>query len=222
MSVAQVEAVVVGASDRLFICNLSEDRNAGCGERCGEWADTAVEVLGRVEIDGFVLMETARLNPLHLKDGLRVERVRNTGVDLRGRGVAVLGVEEAACGARSQVVNGRRIDWKRINSQAIVGQEDVGSRNDAAAGCGALWIIRAGADDVERGCEDGVVRLLRDEEGDIFEGVAEVEPVAAAKNEATVAGDVVGEADPRADVVVVIAGEAGVVAADIPKTWKIA
>ena len=70
--------------------------------------------------------------------------------------------------------------------------------------------------------EDEVVGLLDHEERNVFEGLAEVEAVTAAEDEAPVAEDVEGEADAWAEVEVVVLGKTGVVAAEIAEAGRVA
>ena len=70
--------------------------------------------------------------------------------------------------------------------------------------------------------EDLGVCLLDHEQRDVLEGLAEVEAVTAAEDEAAIAECVEGEADAGAEVEVVVLGKAGVVASEVAEARGVA
>ena len=81
--------------------------------------------------------------------------------------------------------------------------------------------VGAGATDGVGIGEDLGVCLLDHEQRNVFEGLAEVETVAAAEDKAAVAEGVEGEADAGAEVEVVVLGQAGVVAAKLAEAGNV-
>ena len=85
--------------------------------------------------------------------------------------------------------------------------------------CGAVGVGRSAAADGVGVREHRCVRLLNHEERNVLKGLAEVESVASAEDEAALAADVVREADAGAEVQIVVLGQTGVICHRDSRGW---
>src|SRR5438309_6313241 len=163
-------------------------------------------------------MDTAGLDVLNFHYAVVGDGVLESEVNLLRVRIAVGGIHDASSRTGSQIGACRWDHWCRIDAVTIVAKEN------ASAGDELAWASSIGAvgvDGVGVG-KDLAVRLLDHEQRDIFEGLAEVETVTAAENEAAIAECVEGETDAGAEVEVGVFGKAGVVASEVTEAGGVA
>ncbi len=94
LAVADVEAVIHGAANRLLVANAGELRFAVWRGQSVQRSSTAgaANRHSLVDVDGFVLMETENMSVFRLNDRVGIERPAVPNIELLGHWVAVVGV----------------------------------------------------------------------------------------------------------------------------------
>src|SRR5713101_7314243 len=193
---ADVHAVVMRTANRLLVtnaCELSLGR-----PRCRKSVQrscTASSTHGYalIDIDGLVLVQTKNVRVFRFDYRIRIEQPAIARVEFFSYRVAIVGIHQASDTARRKLCGRRRNRRKRAD--AIL---------PLAKGKARTWNRVARARKAEHRCKDCRVAHLFHKQRNVLEHIAKVKPESPTQYVLASASHVVGEADSRAEVLVVV------------------
>src|SRR5882757_2509836 len=193
---ADVHPVIVRTPDRFFVTNARELRLArhrfkksiqrGC-------AASSTHGYALIDVDGLVLVQTQHVRVFCLENGVLIQRPAVAKVKLLGYRVAIVRIHQTAHTALRELGGRRRNCWKRADAVSPLTKGQAGAGNRVSR-----------ARKAEHRLKDRCVAHLFHEQRNVLEYVPKVEAISPAQYMLTSASQIVSEADPRAEVLVVV------------------
>src|SRR5205807_1022664 len=195
LAIADVHAVITGASNGLLIVNAAKHGLSSGNECRGKGFGPAGKCL--IDIHGLGLMNTKLMNVFGLND--RVPAQLPTIAEIPGFGirVAVIGVHQSSHGARVELGRRPGKNGQRISDVPVL-------KLNPGAGNYVGWVA-----DGKGGLEYGRILLLDHKQRNIHKHLAIIDSISAAKQVLAGAGKVKGKTNSRAEMQVVVVRKAG-------------